>query len=88
MRIIDTHKGRFGVAPICRVLSEHGLKIAPSTYYDAKDKPASKCALRDEQLKAPQPTAHRPRRRFPRMSEDFSPGCQASVEIRSARTAK
>ena len=51
MRFIDTYKGRFGVAPICRVLTEHGLKIAPSTYYDAKDKPASKRALRDEQLK-------------------------------------
>src|SRR3954447_7873601 len=30
---IDAHKGRFGVAPICTVLSEHGMPIAPSTYY-------------------------------------------------------
>jgi putative transposase len=30
---IDAHKDRFGVAPICTVLSEHGLPIAPSTYY-------------------------------------------------------
>ena len=30
---IDAHKGRFGVAPICRVLTEHGVQIAPSTYY-------------------------------------------------------
>jgi putative transposase len=51
VRFIDAHKPRFGVAPICRVLSEHGLKIAPSTYYDAKDRPASKRALRDEDLK-------------------------------------
>lgn len=51
MRFIDTHKGRFGVAPICRVLCEHRLKIAPSTYYDAKHKPASKRAVRDEELK-------------------------------------
>jgi putative transposase len=51
VRFIDAHKGRFGVAPICRVLSEHGLKIAPSTYYDAKDKPASNRTLRDEELK-------------------------------------
>jgi putative transposase len=29
---IDAHKGRFGVAPICRVLSGHGITIAPSTY--------------------------------------------------------
>lgn len=26
---------RWGVEPICRVLSEHGCPIAPSTYYDA-----------------------------------------------------
>ena len=41
----------FGVEPICRVLSEHGLPIAPSTYYDARDRPPSARALRDEQLR-------------------------------------
>ena len=51
MKFIDAHKGRFGVAPICSVLSEHGCKIAPSTYYDATARPASKRALRDEDLK-------------------------------------
>jgi putative transposase len=51
VKFIDTHKGRFGVAPICRVLCEHGCKIAPSTYYDAKDRPPSKRALRDAELK-------------------------------------
>ena len=35
MRFISEHKSRFGVEPICRVLTEHGLKIAPSTYYAA-----------------------------------------------------
>jgi putative transposase len=30
---IRENKTRFGVEPICRVLSEHGCKIAPSTYY-------------------------------------------------------
>jgi len=30
---IDAYKQRFGVEPICRVLSEHGIPIAPSTYY-------------------------------------------------------
>jgi len=51
VKFIDGHKGRFGVAPICRVLSEHGITIAPSTYYDAKSRPASKRTLRDEDLK-------------------------------------
>jgi putative transposase len=30
---IDAHRDRFGVAPICAVLSQHGTSIAPSTYY-------------------------------------------------------
>lgn len=29
-QFIDDHRDRFGVEPICRVLSEHGVKIAPS----------------------------------------------------------
>ena len=33
---IDAYRHRFGVDPICAVLSEHGIKIAPSTYYAAK----------------------------------------------------
>lgn len=45
---IDDHKERFGVEPACRVLSEHGCKIAPSTYYAAKSRPPSARAVRDE----------------------------------------
>jgi transposase InsO family protein len=33
---IDAHRERFGVDPICAVLTEHGISIAPSTYYKAK----------------------------------------------------
>ncbi len=29
---ITAHRERFGVAPICRALSAHGVKIAPRTY--------------------------------------------------------
>jgi hypothetical protein len=32
---IDSYRGRFGVEPICRVLTEHQMPIAPSTYYAA-----------------------------------------------------
>jgi putative transposase len=44
---------RWGVEPICRVLSEHGCPIASSTYYAARSAQAqpSKRVLRDEQLK-------------------------------------
>lgn len=52
MRFISEHKARFGVEPICRVLSRHGCKIAPSTYYDAAARGRSARAVRDDQLKA------------------------------------
>jgi putative transposase len=42
----------FGVEPVCRVLSGHGMAIAPSTYYAARSWPPSARAARDEQLKA------------------------------------
>ena len=52
MRFISGLRSRFGVEPICRVLTEHGVPIAPSTYYDAVTRPPSARALRDAQLKA------------------------------------
>ena len=41
---------RWGVEPICAVLSEHGVKIAPSTYYEWRDKLPSRRDQRDEAL--------------------------------------
>jgi putative transposase len=35
---------------MCRVLSEHGVAIAPSTYYAARSRPPSPRALRDAEL--------------------------------------
>ncbi len=52
MKFISEHKNRFGVEPICRVLTQHGWPIAPSTYYDAARRAPSARAVRDEQLKA------------------------------------
>ena len=50
MEFIDGHRDRFGVEPICRVLTEHGMQIAPSTYYAAKTRPASARSGRDADL--------------------------------------
>jgi hypothetical protein len=47
---IEGHKARFGVEPICRVLSEHGVPIAPSTYYAAGHRPVSALRRRDVEL--------------------------------------
>ncbi len=41
---------RWGVESICRVLSEHGCPIAPSTYYEQLSKPPTAREHRDEQL--------------------------------------
>jgi putative transposase len=57
VRFVDEHADRtdgglrWGVESICRVLSEHGLVIAPATYYAAKARPRSARAVRDEQLR-------------------------------------
>lgn len=42
----------WGVEPICTVLSEHGLPIAPSTYYDHLERRPSARAVRDAELEA------------------------------------
>ena len=58
MRFIASHADRrdgglrWGVEPICRVLSEHGCPIAPSSYYDAKGRRPSAQQARDEHLEA------------------------------------
>ena len=44
---IDREKERFGVEPICRVLTAQDCKIAPSTYYARKTRPASARSTRD-----------------------------------------
>jgi putative transposase len=62
VEFIRTHQGRreaaglvWGVEPICTVLTEHGLPIAPSTYYDhcqRLDRAPGRRQVRDEQLEA------------------------------------
>ena len=50
MTFIDEHAAVFGVEPICRVLTEHGCAICPSTYYAARSRPPSTRAIRDAEL--------------------------------------
>lgn len=44
---VDTHRGKFGVAPICRALTSAGLTIAPNTYFAHRRRGPSKRALWD-----------------------------------------
>jgi putative transposase len=46
---IDQHRAEFGVEPICTVLRQAGMPIAPSSYYAAKTRPPSARSLADEQ---------------------------------------
>ncbi len=48
-----------GVEPICKVLTEAGVQIAPSGYYAAKSRPPSARAVRDAELVEDIKTAHR-----------------------------
>jgi putative transposase len=41
---IDAHREKFGVVPICRVLTKHGMPIAPSTFYDSLRRRASEAS--------------------------------------------
>jgi putative transposase len=45
---IEDHRHIYGVDPICRVLTEHGMKIAPSTYYAAKKRGSVSSAALEE----------------------------------------
>ena len=55
---IDQHRDRFGVEPICAVLKDAGVQIAPSTYYAARKRPPSARAVRDAELVAQIKVAH------------------------------
>ena len=56
---IDQHRDRFGVEPICAVLKDAVVQIAPSTYYAAKTRPPSARAVRDAELVVDIKTAHK-----------------------------
>jgi putative transposase len=58
VRFINEHKDsrvtgglRWGVESICAVLSDHGVRIAPSTYYDHIARRPSRREISDEDLK-------------------------------------
>jgi putative transposase len=46
-QFIDAQRARFGVVPVCRALSEHGVQIAPRTYWAHHSRPPSRRALWD-----------------------------------------
>ncbi len=47
---IHAYRHRFGVKPICAVLSEHGMKIAPGTYYKSRACPVRSAELDEAYL--------------------------------------
>ena len=56
----DVVDGReVGVEPICAVLNDAGMQIAPSSYYAAKTRPPSARAIRDAELVTDIKVAHK-----------------------------
>ena len=47
---IDFHRESFGVEPVCAVLAEAGIQIAPSTYYARSRAPLTDAELADAYL--------------------------------------
>ncbi|GCD91175.1 integrase [Nocardioides sp. LS1] len=47
---IEAYRSRFGVEPICAVLSEHGVSIAPSTYYERRRRSVTVAELEEAYL--------------------------------------
>ena len=62
---IDSYRGRFGVEPICAVLSEHGVPIAPSTHYAHRARPVSAAALEEAYTRTAESYRPAHRRRAP-----------------------
>ena len=62
---IDAHRDRLvqgkalGVEPICAVLKDTGVQIAPSTYYDVMTRPPAARAVRDAELVEDIKVAHK-----------------------------
>jgi len=50
VEFIDTHRLQWGIEPICTVLTQAGMQIAPSTYYAHKKRAPSPRKVRDEEL--------------------------------------
>jgi putative transposase len=56
---ISCYRDRFGVEPICAVLTEHGVTIAPSTYYARRKAPVTAAELAEAYLVNALVTLHR-----------------------------
>lgn len=56
---IDIYRVRFGLSPVCAVLTQHGISIAPSTYYARRSMPVTPAELEDAYLANALVTLHR-----------------------------
>ncbi|SEA76279.1 putative transposase [Bowdeniella nasicola] len=56
---INQHRHRSGVEPICAVLKDAGVQIAPSPYYAAKTRPLTARAIWDAELAVNIKIAHK-----------------------------
>ncbi|MYV44819.1 hypothetical protein GT031_04135, partial [Streptomyces sp. SID2888] len=92
---VNEHKDRLGgVEPICRILTDHDCKIAPSTYYAHHKRQATPAArtVRDIELKTPITEVYEANYRVYGAREDLAapepPGCRGGPLHRRAPHAR
>jgi hypothetical protein len=85
---IDAYRDRFGVEPICRVLSEHSMKIAPQTYYAWRKCPLSNEALDEAYLINELVTLHRANRRLYGVRKLWHTARRAGLEVGRDQVAR
>jgi transposase InsO family protein len=85
---IDAFRDRFGVEPICRVLSEHSMKIAPQTYYAWRKCPLSNEALDEAYLINELVTLHRANRRLYGVRKLWHTARRAGLEVGRDQVAR
>jgi putative transposase len=75
-QFIDAHRDRFGVVPICRALRQHGVPIAPRTYWARRSRPPSGRAVRDQFLTEVLAGIYEPDERGRRKPESLYGSCK------------
>jgi len=84
-QFVTEHRARWGVEPICRVLSEHGCPIASRTYYAHLRRGPSRRALRDAGVTARIAVARTPDQRGRRAPESLYGAAKTQAWLNRSR---
>jgi len=79
---IASVSGVFGIVPVCRALTAHGISISPRTYHDRRVRPASRRTVRDAWLTAVLAGVFEPDERGRRKPESLYGAVKARAYLR------